>query len=215
MMLLALECSTDRRSVAVARNATVLAEASHTGGRETPLARLVGEALARAGAGPGDIALLALGLGPGSYTGIRAAIAFLQGWDLARPVRLLGRSSVDACARRAWRDGMRGPITVAVDAQRGEAYLAGYDLDDAGAVPAAALRLAGRAELEELADAGPRFVGPDLGALGLKGTPVWPDATALAELAAAGRDFLAADRLEPIYLRAAAFVKAPPPRHPV
>lgn len=217
MILLALETSTDKRSVAVVRDATVLAETSHAGGRETPLARLVTEALARADVQPELIEVLTLGLGPGSYTGIRAAIAFVQGWVLSRPnVRLVGFSSPDACARRAWHHGLRGELRVVVDAQRGEAYVAGYALGSAGVTPAIPLRLASRAEVEQLKQENGRLIGPDLLALGLRGTPVWPDASALAELAAHSKilSFLPPEQLEPIYLRATAFVKAPPPRHP-
>ena len=44
------------------------------------------------------IEAIAVGLGPGSYTGIRAAIALAQGWQLAREVKTLGVSSVAAMA---------------------------------------------------------------------------------------------------------------------
>lgn len=218
MMLLALEASSDRRSAALARDGRVLAESSHSGGRETPLAALIDEALGHAQARPEDIAAIAVGLGPGSYTGIRAALAFAQGWQLARPVRLLGVASSDACARRAWHQGLRGPVQVVIDAQRGEGYLAAYDLAEGGPHPTHSLRLATRADLEILGGDGSRLIGPDLAGLGLRGTPVWPDAAALAELAeaVANRPEVASpEPLEPIYLRPVAFVKAPPPRHPV
>jgi hypothetical protein len=39
-----------------------------------------------------------------------------------------------------------------------------------------------------------------------------PDAATLGRLAATRSDFVSADKLEPIYLRAISFVKAPPPR---
>lgn len=218
MMLLALEASSDRRSVAIARDGRVLAETSHSGGRETPLAALVDQALGNAQARPDDLAAVAVGLGPGSYTGIRAALAFAQGWHLARPVRLLGLASSDACARRAWHQGLRGPVQVVIDAQRGEGYLAAYDLADDGPHPTHALRLATRADLESLGRDGARVIGPDLAGLGLPGTQVWPDAAALAELAEPAAnlpDDVGPEPLEPIYLRPVAFVKAPPPRYPV
>ena len=211
-MLLALECSTDRRSVALARDRVVLAESSHQGGRETPLSALVTTTLAQAGVKPADVDAIAVGLGPGSYTGIRAAIAFVQGWELARSVRLLGIDSASAIARRAWRLGMPGEQTVVIDAQRGEGYLARYLLAPAGVTTLLPLRLATVAELQALRADGTRLIGPDLPHLGLPGTPVWPDAAAIAELAAERTDFVSAETLEPVYLRPTAFVKAPPPR---
>ena len=39
-----------------------------------------------------------------------------------------------------------------------------------------------------------------------------PEAVTLAQMAARRDDFVSADKLEPVYLRATSFVKAPPPR---
>ena len=48
-----------------------------------------------------EIDCLAIGIGPGSYTGIRAAISIAQAWQLARSVNLLSISSVDCLAAAA------------------------------------------------------------------------------------------------------------------
>ena len=48
-----------------------------------------------------QIEMICVGLGPGSYTGIRAAIAMAQGWQLARGTKLLGVSSVASLAEQA------------------------------------------------------------------------------------------------------------------
>ena len=95
MTVLALEFSSARRSVALARGGTFLAEAvEQTGGRGTNAFGLIEKALADAKIAREEIELIAVGLGPGSYTGIRAAIAVAQGWQLARGTKLLGVSSV-------------------------------------------------------------------------------------------------------------------------
>ena len=62
------------------------------------------------------------------YTGIRSAISIAQGWQLARPIKLLGVSSADAVAAQAQTEGATGRVHVVIDAQRGEFYLAGYQL---------------------------------------------------------------------------------------
>jgi len=97
MTILALEFSSERRSVALARDGIVLSEAvEQTGGRATNALGLIESALATAGLSRDEIEVIAVGLGPGSYTGIRAAIAVAQGWQLARGVKLLGISSAEA-----------------------------------------------------------------------------------------------------------------------
>ena len=48
-----------------------------------------------------EIEVLAVGLGPGSYTGIRVAISIAQGWQLARGVKLLGIGSAECLAAQA------------------------------------------------------------------------------------------------------------------
>lgn len=212
MILLAFECSTDDRSVAVARDGVVLASATRRGGRSTPLLAMVDEVLRSAGAERRDVGVLALGLGPGSYTGIRGSIAVAQGWSLVREVRLLGVDSSFACAHRARALGHRDRVAIVIDAQRGEFYVATFELRDEGVVPEAALRLARRDEIEALATAGHQLIGPELAALGLTGVSVAPDAAALVEVAHGRAEFIEPERLEPIYLRAVAFVKAPPPR---
>lgn len=212
MICLAIEASTNRRSVAVARHGIVLAEAVHTAGRDTPLFGMIESALAKACLRPEQVSHLAVGLGPGSYTGIRIAIAAAQGWALAHPVRLVGRSSVDLAARRARNLALHGPTTVVVDAHRGEIYLADFTLTPDAIQPISPLRIASRAEVEAARAAGHRIVGPDLDALAIPGQAVFPEAATLASWICESDEATAPELLEPIYLRSTAFIKAPPPR---
>jgi tRNA threonylcarbamoyladenosine biosynthesis protein TsaB len=219
MNLLAIECSSDDRSVAVARDGRILASASRRAGRSTPLFEMITGVLAEAGIEPVAIEVLALGLGPGSYTGIRGAIAAAQGWALARGTRLLGISSATACAHRARQLGHRGPTAVIIDAQRGEFYLATFDLGepadhDPAPAPVALspLRLATRADVEQAIRDGLQLVGPEPGvSCGFAITPVVPHAESVAALAFPRTDWVKPESLEPIYLRETAFVKAPIP----
>src|ERR1041385_3695067 len=105
-----------------------------------PLA-LAEAALREAGLEREQIECLAIGLGPGSYTGIRAAIALAQGWQLARGGKLLGMSSAACIAAQAQAEGLRGEACVVIDAQREEFYLAGYEFLESGVRETSKLRL--------------------------------------------------------------------------
>ena len=76
--------------------------------------------------------MIAVGLGPGSYTGIRVAISMAQGWQLARGVKLLGVSSAECLAAQAQAEKIFGRVNVVIDAQRNEFYLATYEISPRG-----------------------------------------------------------------------------------
>ena len=123
MKILALEFSSPQRSVAVVHGAAAgeplcLGEAIETGGRGTNALGLVEEALRQAQLDREQIECLAVGLGPGSYNGMRLAIALAQGWQLARPVKLLGISSAECLAAQAQAEGIVGRVEIVIDAQR-------------------------------------------------------------------------------------------------
>ena len=71
-----------------------------------------------------------LGLGPGSYTGIRSAIALAQGWALGTEGGI-GRSSERGCDR-LWAT-VQGDFVVVLDAQRGEFYTKCFRFNGDGA----------------------------------------------------------------------------------
>src|SRR6266446_1626145 len=102
MNILALEFSSEQRSVAALPNNGAPAHASILAAPRTLNAfRLIQTALANARLEREQIDCLAVGLGPGSYTGIRAAISIAQAWQLARSVRLLGLGSTGCLALQA------------------------------------------------------------------------------------------------------------------
>lgn len=219
MRILALEFSSDARSVAVLgpgpAGPAVLGQAAQAAGRHTRAFALIEQALREARLEREDIDLIAVGIGPGSYTGIRLAIATAQGWQLARPVRVLGVGSLDVLAAQAHAAGRRGPATFLLDAQRGEFYAACLDLREEGPHPARPLWLAGAGEASALASApGTLVVEPTLHARFPGAHVLCPDAAVLARLAAARGPggAVPAEQLEPVYLRPDTFVKAPPPR---
>jgi tRNA threonylcarbamoyladenosine biosynthesis protein TsaB len=159
-----------------------------------------------------EIEFIAVGLGPGSYTGIRAAIALAQGWQLARGVKLLGVSSVESLAAQAQREKIFGRVNVAIDAQRSEFYLAVYEISEDDLQEIEPLRILPLAEVQSRANAMEILIGPEAAKCFPNGRTIFPCAATLTKLAAGRSDFLAGEKLEPVYLRETSFVKAPPRR---
>ena len=93
----------------------------------------IDELLAEHGIARVDIACVACGRGPGSFTGVRIAMATAKGVASALGVGLVGFSTLDAVAWNAWAAGVRGRLLVAADAMRKEVYPVRYALDDSGA----------------------------------------------------------------------------------
>ena len=89
--------------------------------------------LERAGVARDAIACVAVGRGPGSFTGVRIAMATAKGIASALEVGLVGVSSLDAVAWGVWESGERGDVAVVADAMRKEVYPVRYLVDDEGA----------------------------------------------------------------------------------
>ena len=219
MKILALEFSSAQRSVAVVQaggNALgaplACSEVIETRPRSTNTLGLVEEALRAAQLDRAQIECLAIGLGPGSYVGIRSAIALAQGWQLARDVKLLGVSSAECLAAQAQAEGICGRVHVVIDAQRGEFYLAGYDLSAEARRELEPLRLATLPEVRACVQAGGALIGPEAASLFAGSRGLFPRAATLGRLAWGRTDFVPGEALVPIYLRQTQFVKAPPPR---
>ncbi len=79
------------------------------------------------------VSCVVCGRGPGSFTGVRIAVATAKGLAAGLDVSLYGVATPDALAWQAWLDGVRGSIAVLLDAMRGEVYPARYILGDEGA----------------------------------------------------------------------------------
>jgi tRNA threonylcarbamoyladenosine biosynthesis protein TsaB len=218
MTILALEFSSGQRSVAVVRRRAgdasfVVSEVVETGaGGTTRAFAMIQSALHEAQLEREQIEVLAVGLGPGSYTGIRVALSIAQGWQLAGGVKLLGLSSVECVAAQAQAEKISGRVNVVIDAQRNEFYLAAYEISAAGWREIEPLRILTRAEVESRAGAKEILIGPEVARWFPNGRMVFPRAAMLGRLALNRNDFAAGDKLKPIYLRETNFVKAPPSR---
>jgi tRNA threonylcarbamoyladenosine biosynthesis protein TsaB len=200
MKILAVEFSSERRSVAVVENGRVLSEAVEMGGRAA--IALVERALARANVQREQIDCIGVGIGPGSYTGIRGAISLAQGWQLACDVKCIGISSVECMAAQAQRDKIFGHVAVVVDAQRQEFYVAEYEISATELKQISPLRIAAPASFKA-----PVVVGSDQTPHFPRAKRLFPEAAMLGQLVTKNPVFVAGEKLEPIYLRETNFVK--------
>jgi tRNA threonylcarbamoyl adenosine modification protein YeaZ len=223
MKILALEFSSPERGLAVLDDQQVRGFAIDRTERGSRCFELITRVLEEARLAASDIECIVVGLGPGSFGGIRTAIAIAQGWQIARGVKLLGVNSTDAIARRInSRDEMhmrravtpfRGVANIVCDAQRGEVFAARYQIG--GDVPQAlgGFELLSPGEEERRRAAGEIFFKADMGPWRLGHELVLlADARVVGQMAAGRTDFVSGDQLEPHYLRRAEFVKAPAPK---
>jgi len=176
----------------------------------TALQPLLEEVLREAGASLDDVELIAVGLGPGSFTGTRIGVAVAKGLAFGRGLPLVGVGSLEVLAAGFPGEGLRAPL---VDAGRGRVYGGVFATDGGGvALRGALFDQTPEAALTQLAEQGPVTVlGSGVAryeALAAHDARTagdeTPDAAVLARLAihraAAGR--LAEPTLEPIYVRA-------------
>ena len=215
MNILALDTSMGACSAAVLRagDGTRRLHALHVEmprGHAEALMPMVEEVLADAEIEARDLDLIAATVGPGSFTGVRIAIAAARGLALATGAKLFGTDSLTVMARAARLAGAtpQGPFAIAVDARRGMLYLGIYDADlheldgpllvapdEAIALLPETLRLAagnGAQALAEAASVRGRTIETMLPTL-------QPSAAALAEIALASGE--ASGILRPLYLR--------------
>jgi tRNA threonylcarbamoyladenosine biosynthesis protein TsaB len=215
MNILALDTSMGACSAAVLRadggaRGLFAREATMARGHAEALMPMVVEVMEEAGVAFANLDLIAATVGPGSFTGVRIAIAAARGLALATGAKLYGTDSLTVMAKAALMTGALGPepFAVAVDARRGMLYLALYG--DAGqrlegplliAPEEAVALLPGDLDLAVgsgaalLAEAGARAGRP----LEAKLPELQPSAAALAEIALEAGETVPV--LSPLYLR--------------
>jgi len=126
--ILGFDCSTPATAVALVRDgeeplcARHVPEPGERPGHAVQLLPLCNALLGRAGLRFADLDRVAVGLGPGTFTGLRIAIATARGLAHAGGAQLTGVPTLEVLAA-----GARAPAVLAVlDARRGEAFVAGY-----------------------------------------------------------------------------------------
>ncbi len=95
-------------------------------GHTTRLLPLASELLAQAGLSWSALERVAVGVGPGTFTGLRIGVATARGLAQSLGVELVGVSTLRVLAEAAQREDPRRGVLVAIDARRGEAFLALY-----------------------------------------------------------------------------------------
>ena len=137
------------------------AEASAHRASNTQLLPRIDALLAEQGVARGELACIVVGRGPGSFTGVRIAMATAKGVASALGVGFVGVSSLDAVAWNAQAAGVRGPLAVVADAMRKEVYPVRYQLTGEGVCRLGADRVvkaeAAAAELAACATETPRL----------------------------------------------------------
>jgi tRNA threonylcarbamoyl adenosine modification protein YeaZ len=210
MKILALEFSSPVRGAAVSGGSKA-GYAEEAGGRETKPFALIDAALREAGMTRQEVECIAVGLGPGSNSGVRTAIAIAQGWQLARGVKLVGMSSAEAAAAQAAQLGTSNPVYIGLMVRPGELWVAGYDASIyEQPKQVEPFRPVSAAEAETLSIFRMDSVSGTEGANGYKS--LFPKADWLATLSSGRTHFVRGETMEPISLRPVQFVKAPPPK---
>ena len=125
MNLLAFETSTEACSVALWRDGDVVERFDIAPRRHAELALSWAEALlAEAGVARAQLDAIAVGRGPGAFTGVRLGVAIAQGIALALDRPVVPVSTLLALAMRAPASSER--VLAAIDARMGEVYLGAF-----------------------------------------------------------------------------------------
>jgi tRNA threonylcarbamoyladenosine biosynthesis protein TsaB len=98
-------------------------------GHATKLLGMARELLGEAGLGWGELERLAVGVGPGTFTGLRVGVATARGLAQSLGLELAAVSSLLALAHGALTAGaeLPGGVLSVIDARRGEVFMAAYD----------------------------------------------------------------------------------------
>lgn len=106
----------------------------------TRLLALAVEAMMDAGCGWGDLTQIAVGVGPGTFTGLRIGVSTARALASARDLPLVGVSTLRSLAHgaAATAAGEGRAVLAVLDARRGEVFAAGWSpgtVADPGALP--------------------------------------------------------------------------------
>ena len=216
MRILAIETATPASSVAVGEDGTLrgMAVSVDARGHVGFLMPAVDFALNQAGWTPHDIDIVAVDVGPGPFTGLRAGIATAQAFAAAVGAQMVTASSLTVIALRAATGRRR--IWPVVDMRRGQSAIAPYRPLPGGVAPDGTAEVMRPDDFKALleSDGSDALVVGDWQSLpddmwtGLhrvrRGRPRWPSAETMLEIAAmkarSGK-VTAADDVRPLYMR--------------
>lgn len=124
MRILAIETSGAAGSVAALFNheRSVELPLSRSQRGAQSLAPALARLLAQAGWKPADVELVAVAVGPGSFTSLRVGVTTAKTFAYAISAEVLGVGTLEIIAAQATQEAAGGEISVAIDAQRGDVY---------------------------------------------------------------------------------------------
>ena len=194
MRILAYDTSGDLLTAALAENGRIVREmeSSSKERHSTTLAGLLEKLLKKQGWKPSQLDVLAVGVGPGSFTGLRVGVMTAKILGRVWKTKLVGVSSLEAIARSE--ENCEGRIPVVLDARRGRIYGAEYEVKKGQwAVRIAPVLTAPEVFFKRIGRSVPIMERPVVRA----------GAVALAAYEhAKAKKFVTAEKLEPLYLHA-------------
>jgi tRNA threonylcarbamoyladenosine biosynthesis protein TsaB len=216
MKILAIETATPASSVALGEDGRLAAMSVSVDGRGHVgfLVPAIDFCFERAGWEPSDVEFVAVDVGPGPFTGIRAGIATAQAFAAAVGAPLLGVSSLTVIALRAATGRRR--IWSIVDMRRGQVAVAPYRPLPGGVAPDGEAEVVGSDEFQAIleSDNSEVLVVGDWQVLGervwsslhrvRRGRPRYPSAEVILEIAAikaAHPDPADRGDVRPLYMR--------------
>jgi len=206
MRVLGLDTATTRASIAIVDDSHVLGEQLHDTSERRSTDLLVGiDALCkRLAIEPTALDAIAIGAGPGSFTGLRIGMATAKGIAFAAARPLWAVSSLAALAFEAGRSA----VCAVLDARRGEVFAGCYRDgaligEERVMAPAALAAWAGSQLGADAAFIGDALaVHPELAALADRWQPATPSGSAVARLALASPRIDVLTSGAPMYIRA-------------
>ena len=133
MKLLAIDTSGDACSAALLLDGEIeqVLETAPRGHGERILS-MMQSLLERAGVRVTDLDAMAFGRGPGSFTGVRIAVAVIQGAAFGADLPVVPISTLGAMAQGQFRRGGQRRLLTALDARMGEVYWGCFEVGEDG-----------------------------------------------------------------------------------